>query len=181
MPAPLSDLQIKAIFNVLHANGTTLLELITSVLKSTDCEACQAAEAILLNPQVILETIRSHLVSQLATQQWAWEVIIEICHVQVLELTKEENRLHFTAKNMTEKRLQEFGMESAPAQSLLPIPHQSPLRPQTLNLKAITLSLPQPTLYLATSTTSFLIMTIGTQSDIRHRTATSTHHPQDNR
>jgi len=111
MPAPLSDLQIKAIWNVLHANGTTLLELITSILQSADCEACRAAEAILLNPQAILETIRSHPVSQLATQQWAQGVMIEICRVQVLELMKKENGLHFTAKNMTEKRLQEFGME----------------------------------------------------------------------
>ena len=47
---------------------------------------------------------------------------------------------------------------------LLPTPHQSPLGPQTPNLKTINLSLPQPTPHLTTSTTPFLIITISTRS-----------------
>jgi hypothetical protein len=43
----LPDLQIKAILNILHADGTTLLEFITLVLKSTDCDTCHSADVIL--------------------------------------------------------------------------------------------------------------------------------------
>ena len=103
MPVPLPDLQIKAILTILHAHGTTLLELITSVLQSTDHDARHSADVILRDLQVILETIGSHPISQAATQQWAKGVTIEICRQQVLELTKKENGLHFTARNMTEK------------------------------------------------------------------------------
>lgn len=88
MSVPLPDLQIKAILNILHGQGATLLEFITSVLQSTDCDARHSADVILCDPQVILEAIGSHPISQSATQQWAKGVTIEICCQQVLELTK---------------------------------------------------------------------------------------------
>lgn len=108
----LPDLQIKAILNILQSHDTTLLELITSVLQSTDNEVRQSADVILRNPQleVILEILRSHPISQSGTQEWAKGVTIEVCRQQILELTKKENGIHFTARNTTEKKIQQFNM-----------------------------------------------------------------------
>jgi hypothetical protein len=110
MAVPLPDFQIKAILNTIHSYGTTLIDFVTSVLQSTDCEAHQSADCILRNPEVILEIIGAHPISQSATQKWAKGVMIEVCRQQVLELTKKENGLHFTASNTTEERIDEFNM-----------------------------------------------------------------------
>ena len=94
MSATLPDLQIKTVLSFLQAHGTTLLDFLTSVLQSTDHDACRSADVILQNPQVILEIIRSHPISQSAAQKWAKGLTIEVCRQQILELTKKENGLH---------------------------------------------------------------------------------------
>ena len=110
MSATLPDLQIETVLSFLQAHDTTLLDFLTSVLQSTDCDARRSADVILQNPQVILEIIRSHPISQSAAQKWAKGVTIEVCRQQILELTKKENGLHFTAVNTTEKQIQQFSM-----------------------------------------------------------------------
>jgi hypothetical protein len=112
MSATLPNLQIKTVLSFLQAHSITLLEFLTSVLQSTDRDARRSADVILQNSQVILEIIGSHPISQSAAQQWAKGVTIEVCREQILELTKKENGLHFTAINTTEKQIQQFSMSS---------------------------------------------------------------------
>ena len=69
MSATLPDLQIKTVLSFLQAHSITLLEFLTSVLQSTDCDARRSADVILQNPQVILDIIGSHPLSQSAAQR----------------------------------------------------------------------------------------------------------------
>ena len=104
MPVPLPDLQIKAILTILHAHGTTLLEFITSVIMkpATQQMLSYVTRKLSSRPsEAIQYPDRQHSSGQKG-------VTIEICRRQVLELTRKENGLHFTARNTTEKRIQEF-------------------------------------------------------------------------